>query len=311
MLTSNLGVDNEKEIKEKLGLILVAAKGKVRGYRDELNERFTNPGKVEKTQIPGLRAMRFIEQYHVASSSSFNQQVSDHLAQAIDAFFAVGGKDVETRKVVQAGVKGLLLTALDSFIRATGAGESEEKIYVVVPENNAFIRTDICIWKYHLSENALSANYDTAVAYVLCKSVIDHTKITLDELIYLVSDALASRIHVPFVEVPISFGEMPNPDKTAGKPAKIELIRNVRVLADEHHKPITSRPGSRSLPDYTPAMVDGNTLTVSAPPAINVVEAYIDEMIRVWKKLREDRGESSVHGNELQPAASTGDFRPT
>lgn len=88
----------------------------------------------------------------------------------------------------------------------------------------------------------------------------------------------------------------------------MEQVRNVRVLADEHHKPITNKPGSRSLPDYTPALVAGNTLTASVPPAINVVEADIDEMIWVWKKLRDDSGES-VHGNEPQPATGTGDRR--
>lgn len=303
LLKSNLGVDNEKEIKEKLELLLVAAKEKIRGYREELNTQFTNPGQPEKMQIPGTRALRFVEQYHVASKSSFHQQVSDHLTQAIDAFFAVGGRDTETRRAVQAGLKSLILIDLDRFIRGTEAGESEEKCYVVAPENNALTRTDIYVWKYQLSDNSLSANGDMVVAYLLCKSVIDHSKITLDEFVYLVSDALASRSHVPIVEVPISFGEIPNPDKTAGRPARVELVRNVRVLADEHRKPITSKPGSKSLSDYTPALVDGNDLTTSAPPAINVVEAYIGEMIRVWKKLREDRADLA-HSSELQPAAN-------
>ena len=52
-----------------------------------------------------------------------------------------------------------------------------------------------------MSDNSLTSNKDTAVAYVLCKSVIDHTKITIDELIYLVSDALSSRTNVPSVEM--------------------------------------------------------------------------------------------------------------
>lgn len=285
MLRSNLGVANEQEIKQRLDLLLVAAKAKVRGYRDEINEQFMNPGMIDKIQVPGIRAIRFIEQYHVASKSSFNQQVSDHLGQAIDAFFSIGGKDADTKKAIQGGVKSLISAGLDGFIGSTEAGETEEKIYVIVPENNAFVRADICLWKYHMSDNALSANTDTAVAYVLCKSVVDHTKITLDELIYLVSDSLASRTDVPWTEVDIDFA---GTGGTPEHPAPT-ITRKVRVLADDTGKAVTAKPTSKSLSDYTPVSVDGNRVTSSSPPSLAAVEAYIEELVRVWKKLREDR----------------------
>ena len=54
MMRSELGVANEKEIKEKLELLLVAAKAKIRGYRDEINEQFMNPALIDKIQIPGF-----------------------------------------------------------------------------------------------------------------------------------------------------------------------------------------------------------------------------------------------------------------
>ncbi|MBP7393307.1 MAG: hypothetical protein KA945_05660 [Zoogloea sp.] len=291
MMRSELGVANEKEIKEKLELLLVAAKAKIRGYRDEINEQFMNPALIDKIQIPGIRAIRYIEQYHVASKSGFNEQVAGHLTQAIDSFFSIGGKDQDTKQAVQGGVKALISTALDGFIGGTEAGESEEKIYIVVPENNAFVRADICVWKYHMSDNSLTSNKDTAVAYVLCKSVIDHTKITIDELIYLVSDALSSRTNVPSVEMEleteteIEVVDPQDPNKKIKKKVKAKF----RVLADDKGKAITKKASSLALSDYTPVMVDANHVTSMAPPAISLVEAYIEEMIRVWKKLKEDR----------------------
>ena len=291
MMRSELGVANEKEIKEKLELLLVAAKAKIRGYRDEINEQFMNPALIDKIQIPGIRAIRYIEQYHVASKSGFNEQVAGHLTQAIDSFFSIGGKDQDTKQAVQGGVKALISTALDGFIGGTEAGESEEKIYIVVPENNAFVRADICVWKYHMSDNSLTSNKDTAVAYVLCKSVIDHTKITIDELIYLVSDALSSRTNVPSVEMEleteteIEVVDPQDPNKKIKKKVKAKF----RVLADDKGKAITKKASSLALSDYTPVMVAANHVTSMAPPAISLVEAYIEEMIRVWKKLKEDR----------------------
>jgi len=293
MMRSELGVANEKEIKEKLELLLVAAKAKIRGYRDEINEQFMNPALIDKIQIPGIRAIRYIEQYHVASKSGFNEQVAGHLTQAIDSFFSIGGKDQDTKQAVQGGVKALISTALDGFIGGTEAGESEEKIYIVVPENNAFVRADICVWKYHMSDNSLTSNKDTAVAYVLCKSVIDHTKITIDELIYLVSDALSSRTNVPSVEMEleteteIEVVDPQDPNKKIKKKVKAKF----RVLADDKGKAITKKASSLALSDYTPVMVDANHVTSMAPPAISLVEAYIEEMIRVWKKLKEDRSQ--------------------
>ena len=123
------------------------------------------------------------------------------------------------------------------------------------------------------------------MAYVLCKSVIDHTKITVDELIYLVSDALASRSNVPSVEVDITLKAKDPRDSTKF----VDVKRKVRVLADESGKAITKKNNSTDLSDYTPVMVDGNALTSSVPPTIGAVEAYIGELNRVWKKLKEDR----------------------
>lgn len=291
-IRDTVGVDDQKAIKERMELLLVAAKAKIRGYKDEINENFMNPAQVEKTQIPGIRAIRFIEQYHVASKSSFNQQVGDHLTQAIDSFFSIGGKDTDTKQAVQGGVKALISTALDGFIGGTEAGESEEKIYVVVPENNAFIRADICIWKYHMTDNALSSNSDTAVAYILCKSVIDHTKLTIDELIYFVSDTLASRKNIPSVDVSIDVA-IPNPDVAArGTTPTITQPTKMRVMADESGTALMKpgkTAGSKLLDDYYPVMIDGNTQSSTSAPSIGVVEAYIEELIRVWKKLKEDR----------------------
>lgn len=314
------GVDNAKEIKERLELLLVAAKAKIRGYRDEINENFMNPAAVEKIQVPGIRAIRFIEQYHVASKSSFNTQVADHMSHAIDAFFSIGGKDTDTKDAVKNGIQSLISGALDGFIGSTEAGETEQKIYIVVPENNAFIRADICLWKYHMSDSSIASNSDTAVAYVLCKSVIDHNKLTIDELIYMASDALATR--KPMV-VPRPLNDTEKALKTAITTKRTELAtvkaktpeagkeqeHTDAVTAAEHAVTAAITAFNDAVPDEftladasgipirTPGgdYVSSKTIDLANPmaanpPAMTQVEAYIEEMIRVWKKLKEERG---------------------
>lgn len=180
-----------KIIKERLEILLTAAKAKIQLYKAEINENFTNPDQVNKKQIPGLRAIRYIEQYHVASSHSFNDVVTNHLDRAIDAFFSIGVEGTDTRSSIKGGISALIQTALSAFVGTTAAGETEQKFYLVIPENNAFVRVDIACWKYTFDQTKVFANHDSAVAYVLCKSVIDHTKLQLDELIYLTSEAIS------------------------------------------------------------------------------------------------------------------------
>lgn len=305
------GVDNAKEIKERMELLLVAAKAKIRGYRDEINEGFMNPAMIEKIQIPGIRAIRFIEQYHVASKSSFNTQVADHMSHAIDAFFSIGGKDTDTKDAVKDGIQSLISGALDGFIGSTEAGETEEKIYIVVPENNAFIRADICLWKYHMTDNSLSSNSDTAVAYVLCKSVIDHSKLTIDELIYLATDSLASRRPMagPMVlsetqktlkatmdtkaAALLALAAKPKEDAAVVAAQKeldaatVAFRKEVPydfVLLDASGQPVKVK-GAYVSADA----IDLNNPMAANPPGMVQVEAYIEEMIRVWKKLKDER----------------------
>ncbi|NJR58095.1 MAG: hypothetical protein HC769_04070 [Cyanobacteria bacterium CRU_2_1] len=193
-------------------------------------------------------------------------------------FFSIGGKDQDTKEAVQSGVKALISTALDAFIGSTEAGESEEKIYVVVPENNSFVRADIAIWKYHLESQKIIDKSDTAVAYVLCKSVIDHTKLSIDELIYLVSDALAKRPLKHFVEK-----EFTNGGTTVTKRCKLDANGDLIVL-------------DKTKPDTDPTkfqewLLDDDNPSGGTPPSIGDVQNYIDELLKVWKKLKEDRGE--------------------
>lgn len=261
----------QKDIKDRLELLLMVSKAKLQAFRSELNEQFLNPAQVNRIQIPGIRAIRFIEQYHVAATSKFSQQCGDHLEQAIDSFFSIGGENKDTKKAVQNGVKALISTALDGFIGSTEAGESEQKIYVVVPENNAFVRADICLWKYHMTSAQLTEENDTAVAYVLCKSVIDHNELKLDELIYLVSEALNS-----------------------GNQSWIERDEKKYLSYDGITPVKRNQKGDDIEENWIEWTVDLNNPSGGSPPSIRVVEAYIEELIRVWNKLRVEKREAML-----------------
>lgn len=336
-LRSVTGADEaERRTKERLDLLLLAAKAKIQAYRDEINEAFLNPAIIDKKQIPGIRAIRFIEQYHVASRESFSTQVGDHLTAAIDAFFSIGGKDEDSKKAVQSGVKSLISAALDGFIGATSAGETEQKVYVVVPENNAFVRVDIACWKYNFTQEKIIAQSDSAVAYVLCKSVVDHSVLAIDELIYLATEALskdaAQRNLNPdgSPRAPVTCADQTDNGKVTEALLKMgyssgtitsQLANSIvksklkvktpgaqetksfgyddvaNMAAAQVHLTLLQVPSAQvpeaELDKHTwiqePDILDTYSGAGRVPPSIGVVEAYIEELIRVWKKLKEDR----------------------
>lgn len=296
---------DEQAQKERLEMLLKLAKTKIQTYRDKIEMNFSNPGTIDKIQIPGIRAMRYIEQYHVASKQGLDEKVQDHMTAAIDAFFSIGG-DGSTKKAVQDGVKSLISTALSGFIGTTEVGESEQIIFVVVPENNAFIRADIACWKYHFDQHKFIDQSDTAIAYVLCKSVVDHTKITLDELIYLATDAMAKRTAITYEELTDSDklainNAVTTVKKTASAAKAAKPNTGLPTLTSKYTKISLDFGWEEDTSDKTkgwwiPIVIDksGSNLldgyhSTSTVPSITDVEAYIDELIKVWKKLKDER----------------------
>jgi hypothetical protein len=340
MLQNISGADDDaKERKEQLEMLLKLARAKIETYKDKINMNFSNPGTIDKIQIPGNRAMRYIEQYHVVTKEGLSDKVSAHLDAAIDAFFSIGSENVDTKKAVQGGVKSLISTALSGFIGSTEAGESEEIIYIVVPENNAFVRADIACWKYHFEQHKFIDQADTAIAYVLCKSVIDHTKITLDELIYLATEALSKRQEIKNVEQIITAAKDPNNNKDKALQAVQASLEALNPLFpnlnDKTKRPVPTDPSKlkdaldnlkKNIEDdkipselrlpkdklisldidfnwnaekktwellvFDPTL-DGAHSTSANPPTLPEVAAYIEEMIKIWNKLKEDRASSS------------------
>lgn len=319
--------EDEQALKERLQILLHLAKSRIEKFRVELDERFANPGLINKTQIPGTRALRYIDQYHVASKSEFNNQVGDHLTHAIDAFFSIG--DGDNKKSVQEGLKQIIQTGLSGFIGSTDIGESEDRMYFVVPENNAFVRVDVVCWKYHFEQHKIINQSDTAVAYVLCKSVIDHTQITLDELIYLVTQALSSGVFVDEDHMDPKFavktiddlpgaisnlglsGDVATYLKTASNwdiDAETKALKALRLRSGDKPKTIAweafvLRVLARDVPRIEKSPTDATSikllfearLDMKAPPirrttaSLQTVQGYINEMTRVWKQLSAER----------------------
>jgi len=273
---------DEQAAKSTLQVLEHLAQAKMDSYESKINMQFVNQAETEKIEIPGIRARNFFRSSHIATKEGFSEKVGDHINKVIDSLFSIGGEDQDTKSAVKDGVKSLILTALDSFIGSTEAGESEEKIYFVIPEGDVFTRVDLMVWKYHMESQKIIDRSDTAVAYVFCKSTVDHKKLKIDELIYLVSDVLTKRVP-RFQEREVTTSDTP--------PKKV--IKRYRLDANGK---LIIRNQNQNLPEDNPDkyeewLLDGQNHPGGNPPSIDEVSKYIKELSELWNLLEDSSDE--------------------
>jgi hypothetical protein len=264
--------EDEQATKDRLQMLQALAEAKIKSYKSKINMQFQNKAGTDKIEIPGIRPLGFTENYHVAAKEGLSEQVGNHITKVIDDLFSIGGNDQGTKDAVKDGIKDLICIALDSFIGYTEAGESEEKFYFVIPEGHAFVRFDLIVWKYHMESQKIIAESDTAVAYVFCKSVVDHKELKIDELIYLISDLLTKRVSVPFQDK--TFTTSDTPPKTVTRRCRLNANGELIIL-------------DKSKSDDDPTKFQewhlGQHPIGGTPPSISDVSTYVEELRKLWK----------------------------
>ena len=139
---------------------------------------------IEQLYIVPDSVMKAEYGYNVSSKEGMNEG----LKSAIDLFFKGSKEDVKN------GFQTLVQSALSALFADTTAGEQTKKLYFVTMEHNVFVRVDLYIWKYYFSQKGLTDKVQQAFCYTFVKSVVDHTKVSEDTMIYLVSQYMGDDI---------------------------------------------------------------------------------------------------------------------
>ncbi len=172
--------EQEKALKEQFGFLQKMAQAKCAQFESELKAMFTSGGTSE-CEVVGKRAIAYYNCQHVDIKVGCDAAIKD----AINMFFK-GGDEVNQ------GFQKLITTALDTLIGNTAMGEHEEKMFFVYPENFAIVRVDVKCYKYCFSSSGIIANTENIFCYTMAKSIVDHTKITIDELLYMVAQMIGA-----------------------------------------------------------------------------------------------------------------------
>ncbi|GEM_PF-1051869 len=172
--------EKDLQMKEQFGFLQKMAQAKCEQFRGELQNMFLSGG-TKELEIVGNRAMSYHDMQHVNLSS----KSSDSIKNAIEMFF-------KGKEGVIEGFKSIVETALDTLIGNSSMGEYEEKMFFVYPENFAIVRVDVKFYKYTFSSKGIIAETENIFCYTMAKSIVDHKKLSVDELLYLVTEMIGA-----------------------------------------------------------------------------------------------------------------------
>ena len=172
--------EQDQILKEQFSFLQKMAQAKCEQFEAELKSMFTSGGTSE-CEVVGNRAIAYYKCQHVDIKAGCGTAIRE----AINMFFS-GGDDVKN------GFQKIVETALDTLIGNTSMGEHEEKMFFVYPENFAIVRVDVKCYKYCFSSSGVIAKSENVFCYTMAKSIVDHTKLTIDELLYMVVEMIGA-----------------------------------------------------------------------------------------------------------------------
>ncbi len=168
------------KIKERLEFLQCAAKNKIENFEAEMQVEFQRAKETAESWSIVGRPFEFLAQYRVDVKEGISKEIED----ALDGLFQFDKRSLKSALSV------LVKNALKEVVITASVGESYMKHFFIVPYNNAIIRTDIRVWRYNFSNQAVIGNIENAFCFITSKAVIDHKRLTADELIYFVTEGL-------------------------------------------------------------------------------------------------------------------------
>ena len=168
------GAEEEREkAKKEVQNLVVLANAKLDNLENELKELFRNKQLEGQIQIVGDRMGAFSREYRVNYADG---DVSNAINELVDQIMSIGTESAKT--IICKCIKN----ALNAMFNSVSASEEEKRIFIVLLEGVAMVRYDIYVWRSAEQDKALFSHASSVVAVTYARSVIDHTKVSEDEL---------------------------------------------------------------------------------------------------------------------------------
>ncbi|KAJ5735801.1 uncharacterized protein N7483_000926 [Penicillium malachiteum] len=177
------------KVREQLDILMKLADARLDTFESELTTMFLDNASTAKRSVPGKRALRFERSVRVNCGKEYGKDLST----TIDTYFGYGGSNTKPLGVEEDalnGFKTVVTRGMEEFLTDTSAGEAYDKKFFVCIKHNAIIRVDVYTYRYNFTKGGVFAQneYNNVLGYVMCTSVVDHTALTVDEIVFLASE---------------------------------------------------------------------------------------------------------------------------
>ncbi|EEU40923.1 uncharacterized protein NECHADRAFT_76519 [Fusarium vanettenii 77-13-4] len=181
-----------EKVEQDLDVLMQLCNSSLNEFEAKLDDKFLNPDTTQKTDVPGIRALRK-RRYNnliVKDAGKPNKSISD----AIDDFFKIGTGGSNTEDAVMEGFKKVVTSALGPFTERTDAGQHKEEKYFIYVMHNTVVRLDVMLWRWNFAGKGFSDKYESVLGYLVCTSVVDASALKTSEFLILISEYAGSQV---------------------------------------------------------------------------------------------------------------------
>ncbi len=161
------------QAKKEAASLVQLANSKLDNLENKMKQMFHNKELEAQVQIVGDRMGAFAREYRVNySDGDMSKAVEELISQIMD----IGTEKAAT--IISKAIKN----GLNAMFTSVSVSEEEKQLFVVLLEGAAMVRYDIWVWKSCEQDQSLFSHVESVVAISYARSVVDHTKLTEDEL---------------------------------------------------------------------------------------------------------------------------------
>lgn len=159
--------------KKEVTQLVAQANAKLDAIESKLRDMFRNKELESQMEIVGDRMGAFSREYRVNYSDG---DLSKAVNELVDEIMTIGSESAQ--KIISKTIKN----ALNAMFTSVVTTEEEKRIFVVMLEGVALVRYDIDVWKSMEADSSIFQHCQSVVAITYARSVVDHTKVSEDEL---------------------------------------------------------------------------------------------------------------------------------
>ncbi len=168
------GAKEERErAKKEVSQMVMMANAKLDAMESQLRDMFRNKELEGQIEIVGDRMGAFSREYRVNYSDGNMSKAIDELVSSI-----MGLGEGDTRNLISR----IITNSLNAMFTSVTSTEEEKRMFIVMLESAALVRYDFSIWRSAEADSGIFQHCQSVVAITYARSVVDHTKVSEDEL---------------------------------------------------------------------------------------------------------------------------------